>query len=87
MKSGRQRLRQLVELGKLYEQEHGLRPVPRKKRGEHLTGIEREELLSTFLHCLTRMVKPSFRDDLARLTEAMQQCDKTMPPDALDSPT
>src|SRR5947209_6688165 len=64
LKSGRQRLRQLIELGKLYEKEHGLRPEPEKKRGERLSRGEREELLATFLQCLLRIAKPSFRAEL-----------------------
>jgi hypothetical protein len=76
LKRGRQRLRQLIELGKLYEQEHGLRPGPQKKRGLRLHGPEREELLSTLLHCLIRIARPSFREELVRLVEALEKKDK-----------
>lgn len=69
LKKGRQRLRQLIELGKLYEQEHGLRPAPRKKR---LSRLDREELLATFLECLLRMAKPSFRDVLKQMAESLR---------------
>jgi hypothetical protein len=72
LKSGRQRLRQLVELGKLYEQEHGLRPSLPKKRRVRVSRREREELLTTLLHGLVRLAKPSFRADLVRLVEALQ---------------
>jgi hypothetical protein len=71
LKRGRQRLRQLLELGKLYEQEHGLRPVHRRKRGERLSGMGREELLESFLQCLLRIAKPSFRAELLRLIEKL----------------
>jgi hypothetical protein len=71
LKRGRQRLRQLIELGKLYEQEHGLRPARRRKRGERLSRLGREELLETFLQCLLRLAKPSFRGELRRLIEAL----------------
>ncbi len=74
LKSGRQRLRQLIELGKAYEVEHGLRPA-RKKRGERLSRLGREELLATFLRCLTRIAKPSFRSELVRLVEALSRQD------------
>lgn len=68
LKSGRQRLRQLIDLGKLYEQEHGLRPG-RPKRRERVSTVERQELLMTFLHCLVRIAKPSFRAELTRLLD------------------
>jgi hypothetical protein len=71
LKRGRQRLRQLLELGKLYEQEHGLRP--RKKRGPRLSRLKREELLTKFLQCLLRIARPSFRAELVRLVEALQE--------------
>jgi hypothetical protein len=71
LKRGRQRLRQLIELGKVYEQEHGLRPSRRKKRGERLSRLSREELLATFLRCLVRIAKPSFRAELRRLVEVL----------------
>lgn len=70
LKSGRQRLRQLIELGKRYEQEHGLRPAPRRSH-KRLTKTEREELVSTLLHCLTRMAKPSFRAELEALSQTL----------------
>jgi hypothetical protein len=76
LKSGRQRLRQLLELGKLYEQEHGLQPEAPAKRGERLSRPEREELLATFLHCLLRLAKPSFRGELARLIAALEQIEQ-----------
>ena len=76
LKSGRQRLRQLIELGKLYEQEHGLRANPGKKRPRRLSRLDREELLATFLECLVRIAKPSFRSELLRLTEALRNSEK-----------
>jgi hypothetical protein len=72
LKSGRQRLRQLIELGKLYEQEHGLQSRPSKKRSARLSRLDREELLATFLQCLLRIAKPSFRKELLRLAEVLQ---------------
>jgi truncated hemoglobin YjbI len=71
LKSGRQRLRQLIELGKLYEEEHGARPGSEKKRGQRLSRREREELLATFVECLTRIVKPAYRAELVRLLEKL----------------
>lgn len=73
LKRGRQRIRQLIELGKLYEQEHGLRPARSNKRGRRLSRLGRQELMATLLECLQRIVKPSFRKDLARLVEALGQ--------------
>jgi hypothetical protein len=73
LKRGRQRLRQLIELGKLYEQEHGLRPARPKKRGQRLSHLGRQELLATLLDCLLRIAKPSFRQELVRLVERLQQ--------------
>ncbi|MFL5341867.1 MAG: hypothetical protein ACJ8F7_17105 [Gemmataceae bacterium] len=69
--SGRQRLRQLIELGKLYEQEKGLRTGGRKKR-VRLSRAERGELMATLLRCLQRIAKPSYRADLARLSEVLR---------------
>jgi hypothetical protein len=74
LKSGRQRLRQLIELGRLYEEEHGLRPA-RERKGGRLSRVEREELLKTFLECLVRIAKPTFRAELSRLVEALPQAD------------
>lgn len=71
LKSGRQRLRQLIELGKVYEEEHGIRPARTRKRRERLSRMEREVVLETFLQCLLRIAKPSFRKELARLAEAV----------------
>jgi hypothetical protein len=71
--SGRQRLRQLIELGKLYEQEHGLRPGRRKTHGQRLARVQREELLDTFVQCLVRIARPSFRAKLERLVEALRE--------------
>jgi hypothetical protein len=73
LKRGRQRLRQLIELGKAYELEHGLRPNHRKKRGERLSRLGREELLATLLRCLLRIAKPSFRAELRRLVEVLSE--------------
>ena len=73
LKRGRQRLRQLIEMGKLYEQEHGLRPARPRKRGRRLSRLGRQELLATLLDCLLRIAKPSFRQELVRLVERLQQ--------------
>jgi hypothetical protein len=73
LKRGRQRLRQLIEMGKLYEQEHGLRPARPRKRGRRLSRLGRQELLATLLDCLLRIAKPSFRQELERLVERLQQ--------------
>jgi hypothetical protein len=73
LKSGRQRLRQLVELGKLYEEEHSPQPELPKKHSERLARPERHELLATLVHCLLRIAKPSFRPELLRLAETLQQ--------------
>jgi hypothetical protein len=76
LKRGRQRRRQLIELGKLYEQEHGLRPDGNTQRAKHLSRLERDEVLATLLRCLLRIAKPSFRAELVRLIEALQQADQ-----------
>ncbi len=76
LKRGRQRLRQLIELGKLYEQEHGLRPARAKKRGQRLSRLGRQQLVTTLLHCLLRIAKPSFRMELTRLVEALEREEK-----------
>jgi hypothetical protein len=73
LKRGRQRLRQLIELGKLYEQEHGLRPVRANKHGQRLSRMGRQQLVATLLQCLLRLAKPSFRSELTRLVEALDQ--------------
>ncbi len=70
---GRQRLRQLIELGKRYEQDHGLRPARARKRGQRLSRLGRQELMATLLQCLLRIARPSFRDDLTRLVEALER--------------
>src|SRR5262249_35147744 len=74
LKRGRQRIRQLIELGKLYEREHGLRPAPRR-RGR-LSRARRDELLATLLECLVRLARPSFPAELTRLAEALQRAEK-----------
>ncbi len=71
LKSGRQRLRQLIELGKLYETEHGQRPGGKKRRGTRLSRQERDEVVATLLRCLVRIAKPSFRQELGKLAEAL----------------
>jgi hypothetical protein len=71
LKRGRQRLRQLIELGKLYEQDHGL--GGRKARPGRLGRMSREELLRTLLRCLVRIAKPSYREALVRLVEALEE--------------
>ena len=71
LKRGRQRLRQLIELGKLYEQEHGL--GGRKARAGRLGRMSREELVCTLLRCLVRLSKPSYRQALLRLVEALEE--------------
>jgi len=72
LKSGRQRLRQLIELGKRYEEEHHLQPAKRKRRGQRLSKTERHEVVATLLQCLVRIAKPSFRAELMRLAETLQ---------------
>lgn len=71
LKSGRQRLRQLIELGKLYETEHGVQPKLKERKRRRLSKAERDEVVATLLHCLTKMVKPSFRAELERLADAL----------------
>jgi hypothetical protein len=68
-RKGARRVHQLIQEGRLYEQEHGLkrgRPTKRPPR------VGREEVLATFLGCLLRMARPSFRGELIRLAEALQ---------------
>jgi hypothetical protein len=76
LKSGRQRLRQLIELGKVYEQEHGVPAERPKKRRQRLARMERAELLTTLLDCLLRIAKPSFRADLEQLAETLRAGEK-----------
>jgi hypothetical protein len=71
LKSGRQRLRQLIEMGKLYEREHDLQPEHPHRHGERQSRPEREELIATILKSLLRLAKPSYRDDLRRLLDAL----------------
>ena len=71
LKSGRLRLRQLIELGKLYEAEHGQSPSGKKRRGTRLSRQERDEVVTTLLRCLVRIAKPSFRQELGKLAEAL----------------
>jgi hypothetical protein len=71
LKRGRQRLRQLIELGKLYEKEHGARTGRKERWGKRLPRVKRDELLATLLLCLVRLAKPSFREELVRLAEAL----------------
>ena len=74
LKQGRQRIRQLIEQGKLYEREHGLHAEqPQQRRRKRLSRGERQELLTTLVHCLIRLAKPSFRDELGRLVEVLQK--------------
>jgi hypothetical protein len=73
LKRGRQRLRQLIELGKLYEQEHGLRAPRTKPRRERLSRTDREDVLATFLRCLVRLAKPSFRVKLLELSKRLRE--------------
>ena len=71
LKRGRQRLRQLIELGKLYEQEHSVRPIRKNAGRERLSRTDREDILATFLRCLVRLAKPSFRGKLRELSKRL----------------
>jgi hypothetical protein len=82
LKRGRQRRHQLIELGKLYEQEHGIRPEREKKAARRLSRLGRDELLATFLRCLVRIARPSFRPELARLIEVLHGEGETPPEQA-----
>jgi hypothetical protein len=73
LKRGRQRLRQLIELGKLYEAEHGLRSPRTKVHRERLSRTDREDVLATFLRCLVRLAKPSFRAKLVELSKRLRE--------------
>jgi len=53
------------------EQEHGLRPAPRK-RGARLSRADRDAVVATLLQCLRRIAKPSFRPELERLAAALR---------------
>src|SRR5438094_828234 len=70
LKRGRQRLRQLIQEGRLYEQEHGLSKKPRRSRRDRLAG---DLLVQSFFRSLLRMVKPSYRDKISRMMQALDQ--------------
>jgi hypothetical protein len=64
MTAGRQRLKQLVQLGRRYEQEHGLAAKPRRRR--------RGDAWKEFLAALARVVKPAHRPAVEQLLAALQ---------------
>ena len=66
---GRQRLRQLIEEGKLYEQEHGLTPKRARKRPR----LNERQVLTRLLDALTRIARPSYRPLLAQLAQALAE--------------
>ena len=67
LKRGRQRLRQLAQLGKRYEQEHGLAAKPRKSRPR------RAKAWRDFVQALSHVVKPAYRERLERLAAEMNR--------------
>jgi hypothetical protein len=69
LKRGRQRLRQLIEEGKRYEQEHQLGSAQPKRRNGR---VDRDELVKTFVSSLLRLVKPAYRDQLARALQVLE---------------
>jgi hypothetical protein len=71
LKRGRQRLRQLIEEGKLYEQEHGLRPSG-QGRASRPRRMRSGQVLRTFGQALLQMVRPKYRDKLARMLQALE---------------
>ncbi|HZU37953.1 MAG TPA: hypothetical protein VFA18_18680 [Gemmataceae bacterium] len=73
LKSGRQRLRQLIEEGKQYELDHGLRPAPERASRRRGPRMSKQQLLSTFLHSVVRLAKPSLRAELTRLLDELDK--------------
>lgn len=66
LKRGRQRLRQLIQEGRLYEQEHGLGPRRRTRR------LSSDQVVRRLLDALVRIARPSYREHLLRLIEALE---------------
>jgi hypothetical protein len=95
---GAQRLHQLAEFGKLYEQEHGLKPgrqrqrqlVQLGKRYELEHGLRaakprrkpRGDAWAEFLAALARVVKPAHRRAVERLVAALSQGGNGVTPSA-----
>ena len=73
LKSGRQRLRQLIEEGKRYEAEHGLRPEGNHGSRQRRPRMSKRELLTTFLHSVVRLAKPSLRTELLQLLNDLER--------------
>ena len=66
MKAGRQRLKQLVKLGKRYEVEHGLGVVCLRRR-------KGGDAWQEFLTALARVIKPAHRRAVEQLVAALKQ--------------
>jgi hypothetical protein len=74
LKRGRQRLRQLIQEGKLYEQEHGMRTARRASADSPRMGSD--QLLRSLFHLLQRLVKPSYRVKLAQMLQSLEPTER-----------
>lgn len=86
-RKGAHRIHDLIRLGRLYEQEHGLKRgrlrlrqlIEEGKLYEQEHGLHRprtkrprkEQVLRSFLKSLTYMVKPGYRAELAALAQSL----------------
>jgi len=66
-RKGAFRIHELVRLGKLYEQEHGL--SPRRKR--RTPRLKPQQVLNGLLQTLWHVARPKYRADLRRLLEVL----------------
>ena len=65
LKPGRQRLKQLIQLGKRYEVEHGLRVAKPRRR-------KKGDAWQEFLAALARVIKPAYRPAVERLVASLR---------------
>ena len=66
-RKGAYRIHELVRLGRLYEQEHGL--SPRRKR--RTPRLKPQQVLKGLLQTLWHVARPKYRPDLRRLLEVL----------------
>ena len=67
----RQRLRQLIGEGKLYELEHGLHATA--GRETRMPRLSSRELLAVLLESLAQMVKPIHRSNVQKLLQTLRE--------------
>jgi hypothetical protein len=65
LKPGRQRLKQLIQLGRRYEQEHGLAAPKARRR-------KRGDAWAEFLTALARVVKPAHRAAVEQVVSTLR---------------